>query len=127
MHWPLVRPFPNLTLPKVHLVRYANHLVMTAKDQQLCQLLQKEIEIFLAKRGLQLNQQKTGIKPVKKGFDFLGFSLKHELYNYKMNRVNNSNIRLIIRPSKANRSSFYKKIKKEALLRNVLRNEKSTD
>lgn len=61
---------------KCGFIRYADDFVITARSkEQLLEVLPK-IEEFLLERGLRLNAEKTQIRSIKDGFDFLGFNLR---------------------------------------------------
>lgn len=56
---------------KVHLVRYADHFIVTADTPKILNDAVKPlIEKFLAERGLQLSQEKTHITCIGTGFNF---------------------------------------------------------
>jgi RNA-directed DNA polymerase len=62
---------------KVNLVRYADDFVVTGCDERL---LREEVlplvSAFLEPRGLTLSEEKTRIRCIDQGFDFLGFNLR---------------------------------------------------
>lgn len=62
---------------KVNLVRYADDFIVTGCDEQL---LREEVlpvvSAFLEPRGLILSEEKTHIRCIDQGFDFLGFNLR---------------------------------------------------
>lgn len=63
--------------PKVNVVRYADDFVVTAATKRILEdIVKPSIQDFLASRGLVLNQEKTCITSVKKGFDFVGFNFR---------------------------------------------------
>ena len=41
---------------------------------------------FVFERGLQYKDSKTRIVNIEDGFDFLGFTIQHKPFNYKLNR-----------------------------------------
>ena len=93
---------------KVHLIRYADDFVITGSSKELLELQVKPLVTqFLAKRGLELSQEKTTITHIEDGFDFLGQNVRK--YNGK----------LIIKPSKKNVASFL------ANIREVVRSHKA--
>lgn len=76
--------------PAVHVVRYADDFIITGCSKELLEeTVMPAIRSFLAKRGLNLSQEKTRITRIEDGFDFLGFNLRK--YN---------NGKLLIRPTK---------------------------
>lgn len=75
--------------PKVHLIRYADDLVVTAASKEmLTDRILPAIEKFLLERGLNLSKMKTRIVHIRNGFDFLGQTIRK------------FGDKLIIRPSK---------------------------
>jgi RNA-directed DNA polymerase len=85
---------------KMHLVRYADDLVITGHSKEW---LENEVMpvliIFLAERGLSLSQEKTKITHITEGFNFLGWNVRK--YNGK----------LLIKPSKANTKAHLSKVR----------------
>lgn len=61
----------------VHMVRYADDLVVTGKTQEILEAEVKPLLAeFLGKKGLTLSVKKTVITPVNQGFDFLGQTVR---------------------------------------------------
>ena len=88
------------TKNKVHLVRYADDFVITGTSPELLENEVKPLVVeFLAKRGLELSQEKTRITHIDRGFDFLGWNVR----KYKG--------KLLIKPSKDNVKAFLKKVR----------------
>jgi RNA-directed DNA polymerase len=58
-------------------IRYADDFVITAQNKKQLEAIKPTIEIWLAERGLVLNDEKTRIVSIHNGFDFLGFNIKH--------------------------------------------------
>lgn len=69
--------------PKVHLIRFADDIVITGRSKDL---LEKEVKPvvtqFLQERGLTLSPRKTKIVHINQGFDFLGQNIR--TYNNKL-------------------------------------------
>lgn len=64
-------------VPKIHLVRYADDFIVTAKDKETIeQVILPLVRKFLAERGLTLSEEKTKITHINEGFDFLGFNIR---------------------------------------------------
>ena len=90
----------RLPRPKVNLIRYADDFVITGESKELLETEVKPlVEKFLAKRGLELNQEKTCITQIDDGFDFLGQTIRK--YDGK----------LLTRPSKDNVKRLMDKIR----------------
>ncbi|HHT10107.1 MAG TPA: group II intron reverse transcriptase/maturase [Candidatus Atribacteria bacterium] len=86
---------------KIHLIRYADDFIVTANNKDILEYKVKPlIEEFLAKRGLQLSQEKTKITHMTDGFDFLGQNIRMYAKN-----------KLLMRPSKDSIKSVMGKLK----------------
>jgi RNA-directed DNA polymerase len=84
---------------KVNVVRYADDFVITGDSRELLEHeVRPWVEAFLAVRGLQLSEEKTRITHIDDGFDFLGWNFRK--YSEK----------LLIKPSKKNVQTFYRKV-----------------
>lgn len=62
--------------PGVHVIRYADDMIITGKTQEIAVKNKQILSEFLAERGLILNEKKTLITHIKEGFDFLGFNIR---------------------------------------------------
>jgi RNA-directed DNA polymerase len=84
---------------KVNVVRYADDFVITGASKEVLESeIRPQVEAFLATRGLQLSEEKTHITHIDEGFDFLGWNFRK--YSEK----------LLIKPSKKNVKTFYRKV-----------------
>lgn len=63
-------------LPKYGFCRYADDFLVTAETKEDLIEILPTIREWLSLRGLQLNEEKTQITPVNKGFNFLGFHIR---------------------------------------------------
>lgn len=54
------------------MTRYADDMVILAKSREQAELIMQIVTEFLAKRGLGLNYEKSGIYHISMGFNFLG-------------------------------------------------------
>lgn len=61
---------------KYGFIRYADDFIVTAETKEEIEEILPEIKAWLAKRGLQLNEEKTQIKHISEGFNFLGFNIR---------------------------------------------------
>jgi RNA-directed DNA polymerase len=97
----LSRKFPRKhgTRRKVHLIRYADDLVITGTTQEVLKQAKAEVEAFLAERSLTLSPEKTKLTRISDGFDFLGFNVR--TYGGK----------LLIRPSKDAQIRMLRKVR----------------
>jgi RNA-directed DNA polymerase len=84
--------------PKVNLVRYADDFVVTAECKEILEDIKILLTDFLARRGLELSEEKTLITHISNGFDFLGFNIRK--YNGK----------LLIKPSEKSQKKITEKL-----------------
>lgn len=56
--------------------RYADDFVITAETREDLEAIKPQVVEWLAKRGLELNEEKTRIRHIAEGFDFLGFNVR---------------------------------------------------
>ena len=85
---------------RFNFVRYADDFVVIGENPKLLRELQKDIEIFLSQRGLELSKEKTHITHIRDGFDFLGFNIR----KYHNDKV-------LVKPTQDGIKSFKSKIK----------------
>ncbi len=86
--------------PKVHVIRYADDLVSTARSREdQGQKIIPAIITFLKERGLRLSQEKSQVVHIDDGFEFLGASVR----KYKG--------KLLMKPTRANTIAFARDIK----------------
>lgn len=62
--------------PGVHVIRYADDMIITGKTHDILIKNKKTLVEFLKERGLELNEKKTLITHIKDGFNFLGFNIR---------------------------------------------------
>ena len=85
---------------KINFVRYADDFIVTGSSKELLENKVKPlIAEFLSQRGLALSEEKTSVKSVDEGFNFLGFNIRK--FNGK----------LIIKPAKESLLKVHKKIR----------------
>lgn len=97
--------------PGVHVVRYADDMIITAKSKELALKNKEILSNFLAIRGLELNDKKTVITHIKDGFDFLGFNIKRAPWNPLLNKSTDQETVLIIKPTKKGITKLMTKIR----------------
>jgi len=84
----------------VNVIRYADDFIITgATPVILMEEVKPLVETFLASRGLRLSEEKTHLRSIEEGFDFLGFNVRK--YNQK----------LLIKPSRGKVASFMERIR----------------
>ena len=81
-------------------IRYADDMVFILKPKDDAEKILKDIEVFLATRGLKVKESKTKLVKSTDGFDFLGWHFKVQ---------NNGKFRCV--PSEDNYKTFRKKVK----------------
>ena len=89
------------------LIRYADDFVIFAETREDAEAAQETIADWLRGRGLELSQEKTKIRHLKEGFDFLGFNIRI----YPERRTHKD--KLLITPSKDAIKAFRSRLKLE--------------
>lgn len=59
-------------------IRYSDDILVLGKDKDGLETLLSQMNLYLERLGLKLNQEKTGISPVSQGFSFLGYTFGPE-------------------------------------------------
>ncbi|MCY4389539.1 MAG: group II intron reverse transcriptase/maturase [Desulfurellaceae bacterium] len=90
------------------LVRYADDFVICTETKEDAEQALLEITEWLLKRGLQLSAEKTHIRHISEGFDFLGFTVKQ----YPMQHTR-TGWKLLITPSKKSELAIKHRLKQE--------------
>ena len=90
------------------LVRYADDFVICTETKEDAEQALKEIAIWLDKRGLTLSPEKTHIRHISEGFDFLGFTIKQ----YPV-QATKTGWKLLITPSKESVKAIQHRLKQE--------------
>lgn len=57
-------------------IRYADDFVVTAETKEEIEAILPKLVTWLAERGLKLNEEKTKIRHISEGFNFLGFHIR---------------------------------------------------
>lgn len=96
---------------KVYVCRFADDMIITAREEAILQKVKEIVTNFLAVRGLELKEAKTRIVTIQKGFDFLGFNISRKQYNPRLNNPTNQPTVLIIKPSDKAVKSIITKIR----------------
>lgn len=97
--------------PGVHLIRYADDMVITGRTEQMVKEAKRIVETFLEERGLHLNHKKTHVTHIMNGFDFLGFNIRRMKRRLQYNELNDQDTVLIIKPSKKSLDKFKDKVR----------------
>ncbi|MFB2981336.1 group II intron reverse transcriptase/maturase [Microseira sp. BLCC-F43] len=64
-------------VPTYGYVRYADDFIITAETKSDIDAILPYVKKWLSERGLSLNEEKTQVRHVTEGFNFLGFSIQH--------------------------------------------------
>ncbi|WP_201365247.1 group II intron reverse transcriptase [Dictyobacter formicarum] len=88
-------------------VRYADDFVCFCESEQDAEAVQSILVEWLKERGLCLSEEKTRIVHLTKGFDFLGFHIRH----YPAPKTSRTGWKLLIKPSKASVRAVQRKLK----------------
>lgn len=84
----------------INVIRYADDFIITgATPEILMEEVKPLVETFLGRRGLRLSDEKTHLRSIEEGFDFLGFTVRK--YDKK----------LLIKPSRDKVASFMERIR----------------
>jgi RNA-directed DNA polymerase len=86
--------------PKVNVIRFADDLLITGATQELLeQEVKPVVETFLHERGLELSPEKTVVRSIEEGTDYLGQNLRK--YHGK----------LLIKPALKSIKAFLRKVR----------------
>ena len=89
-------------------VRYADDFVVFSRSKSKSKEARKLLDSWLAKRGLQISTEKTSIRHIAEGFDFLGFNTRQ----YRT-RGKRKGYVVLVNPSKTSIKAFKEQIRKE--------------
>jgi len=92
------------------IVRYADDFVIFTETREDAEEAKSDIAGWLADRGLELSQEKTRIRHLTEGFDFLGFHVRQ----YPVSKTR-TGYKLLITPSKESVADFKDRMKREWL------------
>lgn len=60
----------------INVVRYADDFIVTGRSKRQLERVKESINKFLAPRGLRMSEEKTSIRHISEGFDFLGWTFQ---------------------------------------------------
>ena len=92
---------------KYAVVRYADDLAVFCPSKEDAEKAKVLLNDWLGTRGLQLSQEKTHIRHLQEGFDFLGFNIRH----YPTPNSSCSGYKLLIKPSRESIQQLRRKLK----------------
>ena len=95
-------------ISKRALVRYADDFVIFAETREDAEAAESDIARWLADRGLELSQEKTKIRHLTEGFNFLGFNVRQ----YPVSNTR-TGYKLQIKPSRESVAAFKHRVKRE--------------
>ena len=75
----------------INVVRYADDLIITGRSQRQLERVKTVIGDFLKPRGLIINDDKTSIRHINEGFDFLGWNFR-KYNNTLLCKISNKSI-----------------------------------
>ncbi len=90
------------------LVRYADDFVIFAETREDANAAKSDIAQWLAERGLEISQEKTRIRHLTEGFNFLGFNVRQ----YPVSSTK-TGYKLLITPSGESVAAFKHRMKQE--------------
>jgi len=94
-------------------IRYADDIAVFANLPEDLEKTKEVISKFLKPRGLELNEEKTQMKPIEEGVDILGYNIRE--YPYKVEkivkRMPTKRGTVIVKPSKKAVENFKYKLK----------------
>ena len=88
-------------------VRYADDFVIFAETKADAQKALQDVSDWLKGRGLEISSEKTEIRTLTDGFDFLGFTIRH----YR--EIGSGKPKLLIMPSKKSVKALKDRLKQE--------------
>jgi RNA-directed DNA polymerase len=89
------------------MVRYADDFIVLCESQEDAIKCRELLTGWLKERGLELSEEKTKIRHLSEGFDFLGFNIRH----YKATKTSKTGWKLLIKPSNESVKKVRKKLR----------------
>jgi RNA-directed DNA polymerase len=97
----------GISTGKRALVRYADDFVVFCESKEDAIKCRELLTEWLKKRGLELSEEKTKIRHLTEGFDFLGFNIRH----YDSILTTRTGYKLLIKPSGESVKKIRKKLR----------------
>ncbi len=88
------------------IVRYADDFLVMARTKEKCQKAKEKLSEWLQQRGLKLSDEKTKIRHLKEGVDFLGFNVRQ----YRNPNRRRGHVTLV-KPSRESQRRFKREVK----------------
>ncbi|MGQ4807295.1 hypothetical protein NKDENANG_00643 [Candidatus Entotheonellaceae bacterium PAL068K] len=98
----------HIVSSKRALVRYADDFAIFTETTEDAEAAKADVANWLATRGLELSQEKTKVKNLTNGFDFLGFNVRQ----YPVPNTT-TGYKLLIKPCRASERAFRHRMKQE--------------
>jgi RNA-directed DNA polymerase len=89
------------------MIRYADDFVVLCESQEDAVKCRETLKEWLKERGLELSEEKTKIRHLSEGFDFLGFNIRH----YEAPKTSKTGWKLLIKPSNESVKKLRKKLR----------------
>lgn len=96
-------------ISKRGLVRYADDFVVFCENEEDAQTVIPLLTKWLGVRGLALSPEKTSIRHISQGFDFLGFNVRQ----YAMPHTTRTGWKVLIKPSRQSVAKLKEKLHQE--------------
>lgn len=97
--------------PGIKVIRYADDVVITGKNEKILRRCRIKLEEFLKPRGLKLNEMKSQIIHLCKGINFLGFNIRRQAWRAEKNVPSKQRDVLVIKPDLKGMERLRKKIR----------------
>lgn len=102
-----------LTVKGAFPIRYADDIAVFANSPEDLEKTKEIIAKFLKPRGLELNEEKTTMKPIEEGFDLLGYNIREYPYEVPkiVKRIPTKRGVVLVKPSRKAVENFKQKLK----------------
>lgn len=95
-------------------IRYADDFVVLCESQEDCKSVNIKLNSILKERGLELSEEKTNIRHILDGFDFLGYTIRCYKCNINLpgqRKLKQSGYKILITPSASSLKKYKEKLK----------------
>lgn len=96
-------------ISKRGLVKYADDFVVFCESEEDAETVLTLLSAWLGTKGLALSPEKTSIRHITEGFDFLGFNVRQ----YAMPHTTRTGWKLLIKPSRQSVAKLKEKLRQE--------------
>jgi RNA-directed DNA polymerase len=77
---------------RINVVRYADDFIVTGRSKRQLKRIKQSINDFLTTRGLKINEEKTSIRHISDGFDFLSWNFRKYDNGLFLNKITKQSI-----------------------------------